>query len=144
MGHEPYSAQHGAIHHTGETGFLFTVFPPHHAKTVADALNRAACAEIEQAQALELIFFGSETLAHKAGFTAIGRRHRDFASMEAWWPNLDPETLRGVKLSRVTVTEAAQRAVLEDPEHRFSKALQRAFEIAWGNLRVAPKLWIAL
>lgn len=37
----PYRAEFGAIHHEAARGFLFTVSPPEHAETVAEALNRS-------------------------------------------------------------------------------------------------------
>lgn len=36
----PYRAEFGAVFHEAAAGFLFTVSPPEHATTVAEALNR--------------------------------------------------------------------------------------------------------
>lgn len=92
---------------------------------------------------LELIIFANRQAAELADFR-LGV-HRAASHIRAWWPDREPDELRGLELSRVAVTEAVKFAAFRHAAHpHYVRNFREGVVIARARLRVAPALWLEL
>jgi hypothetical protein len=92
----------------------------------------------------EIIFVATETVARLAGFDGRGL-HREFPqTFRAWWPSQGAETLRGLRFSRVTITDGVRRYLLGREDRRLTREFDEAVDYAKYALVYHPMLWIEL
>jgi hypothetical protein len=91
----------------------------------------------------ELWFFAGEEHARLAGFRGPHGEHMQDRDMRAWWHGRDANSVHGLPLVRVVVTEGA-REVTRRLSTQQLEEFDRARSIARRNLRHGSAVWIDL
>ncbi len=91
----------------------------------------------------ELYFFESYDSARRQGFGATAR-HREHPNFRGWWPGCDVDSLRGLRFSRVYVSEHLHRRMADGATAIERQDVRRAIELARFDLSIEPRLWMEL
>lgn len=93
--------------------------------------------------AVELWIFLNEQLARRAGFRGARMRREDINAI-AWTLPMSGESIRGMRLCRVVITDEVGRYLHECKDERVKANFRIALENARFMLRYGAMAWIEL